>query len=444
MRNRSARLLRCLSACAIFLACTPAHAGVGACAVLVDQFSPNDVSLAYQFVSEHGECIANFEDPVFEGVAGALSSMTTTGLLHAGQCRLILNDKQSQAAQKILSIANADVVGNYLDCGCAVADSGIAEKIRGLVEDVVACAKSMDPTATIAGGMEQAGDVLGMSTLWGMAGPDHDPRAGVGNGGAPTEAYDVATCSATGVPIGGRSTAWNGMPLEPGQRVRTCNCPAPTRTYADGHFVADSPGLFHGPSFMCLACPPFTAKDSYGNCSACPNKMGLTGFEYWGPNQDGSSCVITHVDLNCPAGRVRDHWGEDCHACPPDTKQVGSVCQACPAGSHSTYAQTECTVDKCPEGLGQLPGSDECMVCPPDSSLKQGGICEPCTQGAHSKGGADFCSIAFPGVSCPAGTVHPDGDPVGCVCAPGTQEVNGVCQAVLQPMRPVLQIQRRE
>jgi hypothetical protein len=444
MRIRSGRLLRCVVACTVFLACTPAHAGIGACAVLVDQFSPNDVSLAYTYVSEHGECIANFEDPAFQAVSGTLTSLTTTGVLHVGQCSSILNNKQSQAAKQLLAIADANVVGNYLGCGCAVADSGIAQKIQGLVEDVVACAKSIDPTAIIADGMEQAGDLLGMSTLWGMAGPDHDPRAGVGNGGAPTEAYEAATCSGTGVPIGGRSTAWDNTALPPGQRVRTCNCPAPTRVYADDHFVLDAPGIFHGPSFRCMACPPNTAKDSYGNCSVCVNKSGPTGFETWEPNKDGTACEMTNVQLNCTAGSVRDNWGEDCHACPANTRQIGSYCQACPAGTHSEAAQTECLADKCSGGLGEVAGSDECMVCPPDTSLKPGGICQPCPAGAHSKGGTDFCSMAFPSAACPAGTVHPDGDAVACVCAPGTQEVNGVCQAVLQPMRPVLQIQRKE
>jgi hypothetical protein len=33
-------------------------------------------------------------------------------------------------------------------------------------------------------------------------------------------------------------------------------------------------------------------------------------------------------------------------------------------------------------------------------------------------------------VSCPDGTVHPPGDNNTCVCAPGTQEVDGLCKAV--------------
>src|SRR4249919_1682357 len=262
-----ASIHRGLIALLVLAFASPVLAGIDSCYVLANQFSPNDVSLAYQFVSEHGECIANFEDPAFQAVAGTLTSLTTSKVLNPGQCSTILDNKNSQAAQKLLAVADAGVIGNYLGCGCAVADSGIAEKIQDLVENAVDCAHALDPTAAISSGMEKAGDLLGMSTLWGMAGPDHDPRAGVGNGGAPTEAYEAATCSVTGTPIGGSSVGWNGWPLEPGQRVRTCNCPSPTRTYADGHFVSDAPGLFHGPSFMCLVCPPFSAKNSYGNCS---------------------------------------------------------------------------------------------------------------------------------------------------------------------------------
>jgi|GEM_PF-5348818 len=442
-----------------------AEAGLDSCAVMVNQFSPSDIGLAYQFVKDHGECIARLEDPAFQVVAGTLTSLATTGVLQPGQCTSILGKPSSQAAQKLLAVADAGVVGQYLDCGCAVADSGIAQKIKGLVESAVACAKSMDPSAAIASGMKKAGDVLGLSTLWGMAGSDHDPRAGVGNGGQQQEAYDVAMCPATGVPFVGWTHGWDGTPLQPGQRVRNCNCPSPTRPYADGKFVDIGQGLFHGPTFTCLTCPPNTAKDKYGNCSACMNKTGLAGFETWEPNRDGSTCVMTHVEpinpckpdenwnhrnglgavccaswqsvskdwnsceSRCPIGRIWD--GQDCTACEPDTEKVENSCQACPSGAHTSNSSPVCVADACPDGQGLLPGGSECMVCPPDTQRKQGGHCEPCTQGAHSKGGDDFCAImGFPGVSCPAGTVHPPNDAVACVCAPGTEEVGGLCQPV--------------
>jgi hypothetical protein len=335
---------------------------------------------------------------------------------------------------------------------------------------VVSCAKTFDVSAPILSGLKKAGDVLGLSTLWGLAGEDHDPRAGVGNGGAPTYNYDVPMCTALGVPINGSAKAWDGSWLQPGQRVRTCNCPSPTRVYADFKFISGD--FFHTPTFTCLVCGPGTAKDSYGNCSACMNKSGPNGFEIWEPNNVGSTCVLARIEQinpcqkdqpwnglggsaavccaswqalspdksmctsRCPVGRIWD--GSDCTACPPDTEQVENTCQACPAGSHADYAQA-CVADACPEGLGMLPGGNECMVCPADTQRKKGGVCEPCTLGSHSTGGDDFCKIiGFGGVSCPAGTVHPPGDAVSCVCAPGTQEVNGVCQPVLQA-RPILQ-----
>jgi hypothetical protein len=79
------------------------------------------------------------------------------------------------------------------------------------------------------------------------------------------------------------------------------------------------------------------------------------------------------------------------------------------------------------------------MVCPPDTQLKQGGHCEPCTQGAHSKGGDDFCSISYfgGGVGCPAGTVHPPGDNNTCVCAPGTEEIDGLCKPIATGLQAV-------
>jgi len=435
-----------LPALFFFFACVgQARAGIDACYNLVNSFSPNDVSLAYQFVKEHGECIANFEDPAFQVVAGSLTSMTTSGVLNPGQCSSILANKDSKAAQQILSLAGADVIGNYLNCGCAVADSGIAKKIKELVADVAACAKAFDPSGPIFSGLEKAGDALGLSTLWGMAGSDHDPRAGVGNGGAPTSNYEAQTCGLTGTPIAGRITAWDGSALAPGQHVQTCECPAPTRVYADSKFVLGMPGFyatFHSPTFMCLVCPPSTAKDSYGNCSQCLNKMGPNGFEMWGANHDGSACALVSVTPNnpckpgepwnglggaaavccatwqtvgpnkdtcnniCTTGRTYD--GSDCVACPPDTEQVGNSCQACPSGSHSNYAQA-CVADVCPSGQGVLPGGSECTVCPPDTQLKQGGYCIACTQGAHSNGGDDFCSISFPAPACPPGATNADG-----------------------------------
>ncbi len=459
-------LRRGLAVLLVFAGCIgQAQAGIGACTTLVNQFSANDIGLAYQFVKDHGECLADLEDPGFEAVAGTLTTLTTTGVLKTGQCSSILGKPSSQAAQQLLAVADASVVSAYLDCGCAVAESGIAQKIQGLVEDVVACAKAVDPVANVAAGTRKAGELLGLSTLWGMAGSDHDPRAGVGNGGQQQEAYDVAMCPATGVPFPGWTHGWDGSALQPGLRVRTCNCPAPTRPYADGKWVDLGQGFFHGPTFTCLTCPPNTARDKYGNCSACMNKTGLAGFETWEPNRDGSACVMTHVEpinpckadehwngrnglaaiccaswqavsqdgntcgSRCPLGRIWD--GKDCTACAPDTEQVENSCQACPSGAHTSNSSPVCVADACPEGLGHLPGASECMVCPPDTQRKQGGVCEPCTQGGHSNGGDDFCKImGFPGVSCPAGTVHPANDAMACVCAPGTEEVGGFCQPV--------------
>jgi hypothetical protein len=273
-----------------------AFAGPEACYALVNSFSPNDVNLAYQFVKDHGECIADFEDPAFQAVSGSLTALTLSGKLHAGQCTSLLDNKYTPVAQQVLAAADADVVGHYLGCGCAVADSGVAQKLKTLVEDVVSCAKSFDPVGTLSSGMEKAGESLGMSTLWGLASNEHNNNAGVGNGGAPTEAYDVADCPVTGIPITSMSTAWDGSALPPGQHVLNCNCPAPTRPYADSKFIDSAAVTFHSPTFTCLACPPGTAKDSYGNCSHCLNKSGPNGFETWDPNQAGTACVLASVD----------------------------------------------------------------------------------------------------------------------------------------------------
>ena len=155
------RLRRGMAVLLVFAGCIgQAEAGIDSCAVMVNQFSPSDIGLAYQFVKDHGECIARLEDPAFQAVAGTLTSLTVTGALQPGQCTGILGAPSSQAAQKLLAVANAGVVGQYLDCGCAVADSGIAQKIQGLVESAVACAKSMDPSAAITSGMKKAPNPL--------------------------------------------------------------------------------------------------------------------------------------------------------------------------------------------------------------------------------------------------------------------------------------------
>src|SRR6478672_7541233 len=100
--------------CAI-LGTGSAQAGVEACYALQSQFSPNDVALAAQFVSEHGECLAHFEDPAFQSVAGALTGLTASGAIAPGQCKAILNDKNSQAAKQLLALVDGGVVSSYLD-----------------------------------------------------------------------------------------------------------------------------------------------------------------------------------------------------------------------------------------------------------------------------------------------------------------------------------------
>jgi hypothetical protein len=276
-----------------------AHAGIEACYDLSTAFKPNDVSLAYQFAKDHGECIANFENPAFQAVAGSLTSLTLSGALKPGQCSSIMGNVNSPAAQQLLKAADVGVVGAYLNCGCAVADSGIADKIKTLVQDAVSCAKTFDPTGPIYSGMEKAGDALGFSTLWGMESNDHNANAGVGNGGAPTSAYAAPTCTVKGIPITSWSKAWDGSALPVGQHVQSCQCPPPTQVYADFKMQPGNDGIafgtFHSPTFLCMTCPPNSAKDSYGNCSICENKSGPNGFEIWAPNQDGSACAFVNV-----------------------------------------------------------------------------------------------------------------------------------------------------
>lgn len=440
-----------------------AQAGVQACYDLAKFFDPKDVHLAYEFVKNHGECVANFEDPAFDAVAGTLTSLEASGALPPGQCSSIMNNTNTPAAKQLMAVADVGVIGVYLNCGCAVADSGIADKIKEVVGNVVSCAKVFDPSGPVFSGLEMAGDSLGFSTLWGLAGNDHDPRAGVGNGGAPTYAYDVAPCKTTGQPIGASWHAWDGSALPPGLHVQTCACPAPTRVYADGKFY-DYGTVFNSPIFTCLACPPSQALVG-GSCQACENVQKQNGSDIYGPNADGTACVLmggtgsvtnpcqnkdkwngeiganskccaawekvevgpTNGCMNiCPPGRIYD--GLNCNACPPDTQQVANACEACPSGSHSNYADT-CKAEACPPGQGLLPGSDQCGVCPPDTQRKQDGHCEPCTQGAHSKGGDDFCSIAFPETQCFPGQAHPPGDIYSCeVCPANTQIVGGYCK----------------
>jgi len=382
-------VIAALAAAFLNLAAIPsAKATAQACYRLVYVVNPSDLKLAYNFVAHHGECLAHFEDETFDAVATGITAAMAAGVIHPATCANALDVADSPAVKQLGSIANLDAVSSYLDCGCAVANSGIAQKIKNIAADMESCANTVDPRAIIWGGLQQAGKALGLDTLWGLEPPGPDPRAGVGNGGAPvTDMQPFSTCGVTGVDIAG---------FQPGDGYvyPSCNCPAPTAPKdGDGHWWYPHTGL-SGLTFKCMAhCDPGQALQN-GKCGFCPDLGPGTRNV---PNAARTACVVTGF---------------------------GQVVNPCKAWE-SWDGKTGCS-NRCPGGIYQ---GGKCQNCPVDHQPSQN-MCIACPAGAHGNG--QSCTAAFPNPGCEAGQINDPAKAGQCTTCPSGTQPNGAGDRCLQ------------
>jgi hypothetical protein len=97
------------------------------------------VKIAASFLaSSHAFCVVHFEDVAFDGVAGALTLLMQQHAITPATCTKVLEVGNSPAVSALSDATggNLNVVSSFLDCGCAVAQSGIGERLAEVVGDV--------------------------------------------------------------------------------------------------------------------------------------------------------------------------------------------------------------------------------------------------------------------------------------------------------------------
>ncbi len=368
-----------------------AMASVAACYRLAKVVNPADFKIAYKFVTQHGQCLADFDDPAFDAVAAGLTSLQVAGAINAGTCSALLNDVNSPAVKTLQqAVPDLNIVSEYLDCGCAVAESGIADRIKGILNDMKSCASSFDPSGVIESGLNKAGTALGFSTLWGLSSNAPDPRAGVGNGGAPTTAY---ICGA------------GGWFYENGQ---CSDCSGPGEKYYDQS---------HPGQFWCQPCAKGQALQS-GTCAACPS-LGPQSFN--SPNPTRTQCIgggTGQVSNPCqPSQKWNGGSGGSNVCCNADQKiitvqghdQCLAICQ-----DYQDYKGGQC-IAKCPSNRVWQNGA--CQVCPANKQPNGYNGCNPCPAGSTSTPGG-ICTAAFPLPQCFGNQINPPANPYQCTACP--------------------------
>jgi hypothetical protein len=358
---------------------SPALATVAACYRLANVISPADFKIAYNFVTHHGQCLADFEDPAFEAVAAGLTGLIVSGAISPQTCSTLLNDVNSPAVKTLQqTVPDLDIVYEYLDCGCAVATSGIADRIKAIIADMKSCAGSFDPSGAIESGLKKAGTALGFSTLWGFSSNAPDPRAGVGNGGAPTTAY---VCAAGG---------WfkdDGL---------CASCQFDYGKYSDPS---------HPGQFWCQPCPQGQALQN-GACGVCPS-LGSQSANV--PNSTRTQCVSSGSGQVTNPCQANQKWN--------GAQGSGALC--CQPWENLKLGSTGQCVRICPAFHVWQGGA--CITCPANTQPNSANQCTACPQGATAQPGSG-CVAAFPLPQCAANQINPPANPYQCMtCPAGTQ-----------------------
>lgn len=421
-RDRLVRLaLRLVVSLALLLGVAPltpepARADIGACYALTRSVSPADARLAYAFVRDHGECLARLEDTTFQTVTAAVAGAQASGVVSATTCTGLLNNLDSGPAQSLIAVAGADAAYGHLSCACAVVNSGVAKKlvkITGLIAD---CGSTFDPADVYGAGVNLAsGAVDGLGGALGLGGSAHDPRAGVGNGGAPTSFY---VCGQVGVWFA--DTAPGGG----------CACPGSTRPeWGMGQLKGKK---------RCVGDCPQGQISSGGACMPCTGGGGSqsgAGGSSWAtaPNDTQTQCVKSGGGFSCGDGKIAS-GGSCVWACPQGEvwDKPSRSCFTCPQGQVPKYLPGLGSMGSCkPCGPDQQAVNGQCQACPAGSTLNAAGICQ----------------AGFPPPACVGATINDPANPYRCIACPANQQPDAThraCRPAIRfaPTRPTVTFPR--
>lgn len=167
-------------------------------------------------------------------------------------------------------------------------------------------------------------------------------------------------------------------------------------------------GYFHrGPySLKCDACPKntfnaFTGGVTRDACRPCgPSSVSSPGSPTCTPCKPGFVSVRAAACVSCPPGTALPLRGTKCRRCSPryfSSQPNLARCEACPTGTTSNAARTECVPRPCP--LGTEWNGYTCIPCPANRYRASGMLsCAPCPLRTVANARATSC------VACPPGT----------------------------------------
>ncbi len=434
------------------LAPRPARAGFDDCAKLVTLVEPKDLENAYEFMRDYGHCLADLQRPDFLAVlAGVvLIEQLAKGFQDDAGCQKALGDvaakpialalaelaavlglpdsardeliafASDQGAQNFVAFMKStpglDIIANNWSCACGVRYSGIAEKIKEIIEAVLGCTGGVLESGLDAVG-EFYDDLFGREKTGAMHVEGQTPFC------APGWQKGWAAYS-------GQTKTW--VPTN----KPSCPCPPPSKQVkhaATDLFACVCPGQNAykgakggGPSATAV-CEPCQGSNAYvemdGQCATCSpgQKVGTS------PLAGKPGCVP---------------------ACQPGHLLKNGQCAPCPAGSYSfTQPNTslgECKL--CPEGMTSAAGANQCSskcpewgywdyqakacrpFCPPGKlwqKPKSKGMlfCQDCPEGQEYRFADNSC------VACPKGmSWGKDAQGTGvCRCPEGMQRYGDSC-----------------
>jgi hypothetical protein len=387
--RRAIRLAACIGLVLLAAPLRPqvAEADVGACAALVTNVSPSDLSLAYNFIKDHGECVPKLGDTTFQVITGGVAAAQQSGVVDADTCGNLLDIADSPAAQTLISVAGADIAYSNLSCACAVVNSGIAKKLEKTVRKIQDCGETFNPIDALGDGLDAAGGaIVELGEAFGFN----------GNGtGAAAQTFSEYACPRIGV--------W----MSPGERSPEgfCTCP-PTTTYEWGS------GALEGFMRCVGACPPGEISDGK-TCKPCAAGGGSSsgaGGGSWSntPDETRTRCVKSGGGFSCGDGKIAS-GGQCVWACPQSQvwDKASRTCSSCPKG----------TVPKYVSGGGSM---GVCKPCGPDQQVV-GGQCQTCPTGSFVNA-AGICQSGFPPPACAGETINDPANLYSCVGCPPNQK----------------------
>lgn len=360
-----------------------AEAGVAACAELASgAFNAADVKKAYGFISQHGECVDRMiGDSTFQALTAGIFALKSQGVVTADTCASVLGLANSAAVQTLIDIAGAGYLKQNLDCGCAVAYSGVDTKLKQIVMKIKECGEAFNPLAWAEDGLDQAGKAVdGLGGVLGIGGKYAEGP----NGGAPTTYYICATV---------------GKWLAPDERGPdgACDCPKKYKMeWGDG--IKAPKG-----SMRCVADCPKDQVLQNGSCQTCPSAGSNTETH---ASETGLECETMGWGINCGDGKKANPDGKSCSwACSPGEiwDVAAKTCTPCGAGEIARYKS----------GLGSI---GVCEACP-EGTQPMSNQCKPCPEGAKWQA-PGFCVGAFPAKACGGNEIKDPAVPTRCKPCP--------------------------